>query len=453
MKKLGIIGGGITGLTCAYRLQGDFEVTLFEKSHSLGGQARSVTNDQVTVESAVSVVAETTYVEFFELMREIGFNDFIPYELTGLHVHDRSRTVYYIDVKPERIKKLLPSYIKDKPFGLVNNLQLITFISKLYADHESGKLDGVLVLDAYTLYPQYKTLITAVLSILSLITSVQIKNTTISHILNFIYDFDNNRDGIKPVQYLFKLFGDVTIPNGGVSTYIKMLSAASNAEIISENEVVSLVRNTDETVTVKTENNSEYIFDEVIIATQPFQVASFLRYKNDHEKQIFESLAKAKTKTLVTNHNDLSILGDVGTAVGLVDFRLDYHENTSQTTIDRRTHLYTAQTLPDHSDIPLGDYENYLDTAITSDNYSIDPTKIYSQHVVAVSHMTLENKKLFSEMLAMSGNDNLYFACAALSSYPTSQEGGVRAANLVSKHLKEKYCSSKSLSSVVAVNG
>ena len=453
MKKLGIVGGGITGLTCAYRLQNDFEVTLFEKEPEFGGQARSVTSDQVTVESAVSVVAETTYVEFFELMREIGFNDFIPYELTGLHAHDRSRSVYYIDVNPQRIRKLLPGYLKDKPLGWVNSLQLFAFVNKLYTDHEAGRLEGVLVLDAYTLYPQYKTLITTVLSILSLITSVQVKNTTISHLLNFIYDFQNNRGTIQPVAYLFKLFADVTIPKGGVSSYIRRLKQATNAGYVNESEVLSVVRNLDWTVSVKTANNKEYVFDEVIIATQPFQIASFLKYRSDNERDLFEKLAKAKTKTLVTNHSDASILGDVGTAIGLVDFRLDYHENTSQTTIDRRTHFYTAQTLPDHSDIPLGDYDIYLDTAFTSDNYSIDPQKIYSQHVLAVPHMTIENRKRFSQMLAMSGKDNLHFACAALSTYPTSQEGGVRSANRVAKHILQNDSSTTSLSPVVTVNG
>ncbi len=86
MKTIGIVGGGITGLTCAYKLQNEFEVTLFEKDCNLGGQAQTAEVNGITVEHAVAVVAELTYVEFFKIMKEIGFDEFKPYALNGLHV-------------------------------------------------------------------------------------------------------------------------------------------------------------------------------------------------------------------------------------------------------------------------------------------------------------------------------------------------------------------------------
>ena len=36
MKKIAVIGGGIAGLGAAWSLSKKFDVTLFEKSHSLG---------------------------------------------------------------------------------------------------------------------------------------------------------------------------------------------------------------------------------------------------------------------------------------------------------------------------------------------------------------------------------------------------------------------------------
>ena len=75
MKTIGIVGGGITGLTCAYKLQNEFEVTLFERDDNLGGQAQTAEVNGITVEHAVSVVAELTYVEFFKIMKEIEFDE------------------------------------------------------------------------------------------------------------------------------------------------------------------------------------------------------------------------------------------------------------------------------------------------------------------------------------------------------------------------------------------
>ena len=46
MKKVAVIGGGYAGLACAVELtRGGAQVTLFERSHTLGGRARVVIKD------------------------------------------------------------------------------------------------------------------------------------------------------------------------------------------------------------------------------------------------------------------------------------------------------------------------------------------------------------------------------------------------------------------------
>ena len=40
-KKIAVIGSGIAGLSAAYFLQNQFDVTLFEKNHYLGGHANT----------------------------------------------------------------------------------------------------------------------------------------------------------------------------------------------------------------------------------------------------------------------------------------------------------------------------------------------------------------------------------------------------------------------------
>ena len=52
-KKIGIIGGGISGLTAAFLLkQKGFDVTLFEKSGRVGGNIRTVEVDGFKIEYA-----------------------------------------------------------------------------------------------------------------------------------------------------------------------------------------------------------------------------------------------------------------------------------------------------------------------------------------------------------------------------------------------------------------
>ena len=437
MKTLGIVGGGITGLTCAYKLQDDYKVTLFEKDCNVGGQAQTLEVNGIAVESAVSVVGELTYIEFYKLMKEIGFNNFKPYELTGLHAHDQEKTKLYIDINPRRLFKLLPKYVKDSPLGLFRTAQIAPFLYRLYSDYRKGKLDGVLVLDAYKLYPGYELVISTVLTILSLITAVDVKNTTISHVLNFIFDFENNRAYKDPVAHVFNTFIHTFAPLNGVGEYIQKLKNSTRASFRQDAEITKLKRNPDSTITITEGYNQEHTFDKVIIATQPFSVSSFLEYKSAEEGEIFNRLAKLSTYTMVTNHTDSGILEGVKPARGLVDYRLDYYENTSQVTITRSNHFYTAQTLPDSFTCNPQHTEDFTDTGITPDNYSISKTKILSQHIHAVPNMTPETSLLFNEITQQCSENNLHFACAALSKYPTSQEGGVRSALRVVNELHE----------------
>ena len=41
-RKIAIIGTGISGLACAHFLQGDFDLTLFEKDDRIGGHSNTV---------------------------------------------------------------------------------------------------------------------------------------------------------------------------------------------------------------------------------------------------------------------------------------------------------------------------------------------------------------------------------------------------------------------------
>jgi predicted NAD/FAD-binding protein len=435
VRTLGIVGGGITGVTCAYKLQDDFEITLFERDRSLGGHAQTVVVDGTSVESAVSVVGELTFVEFLKLMREIEFDEFESYDLTGLLVHDRSNIKLYIDTNPKRLLKILPRFLLKNPLGLLKTFLLIPFIYRLHLDYRKGKLDGVLVLDAYTLYPRYGHLISTILCLLSLITSVELKNVTIEHVLDFIFDPEMNKGYADPVFQIYRTFLYTKAPTNGVGEYIQKLKDSTNANFKENCEVLEVKRNPDSTVTITDGGNQQHTFDKVIIATQPFQVASFLKYKNAEEQAIFGRLSRLVTNSMVTNHTDSGIFHGVGPTEGLIDFRLDYHDTVPQTTITRANHFYTAQTLPENFERDTEDPEAFVDTGITNDNYSIDPSKILLQRFHSVQHMTPETSELFTRIIGRSGDDNLHFACSVLSNYPTSQEGGVRSALRVVKEL------------------
>ncbi|MEZ9945552.1 NAD(P)/FAD-dependent oxidoreductase [Vibrio breoganii] len=74
--KIAIIGTGISGLTCGYRLHKNHDVTLFEANDYIGGHTATVDVEvegkPYTVDTGFIVYNDRTYPNFIEMMNEIG---------------------------------------------------------------------------------------------------------------------------------------------------------------------------------------------------------------------------------------------------------------------------------------------------------------------------------------------------------------------------------------------
>ncbi|MCY7347146.1 MAG: FAD-dependent oxidoreductase, partial [Pyrinomonadaceae bacterium] len=70
MKKIGIIGGGISGLVAAFLLKNKgFEVTLFEKSGRVGGNIQTVKINDFLIEYAPnSLLKSPRLVDLIKLL-------------------------------------------------------------------------------------------------------------------------------------------------------------------------------------------------------------------------------------------------------------------------------------------------------------------------------------------------------------------------------------------------
>lgn len=90
MKKVAVIGGGITGLSVMHYLQQldrekslDLELTLIEKEQELGGKIRTVKDGGFVMETgADSIVAR--HASVWPLVEELGLEDRIVYNGTGI---------------------------------------------------------------------------------------------------------------------------------------------------------------------------------------------------------------------------------------------------------------------------------------------------------------------------------------------------------------------------------
>ena len=113
-----ILGGGIAGLSAAYRLQREgIQVRVLEKSAQVGGRARSFCVDGLCVDLSAQFLA-SFYTRTFALARSLGLaEEIIP--ITGGSAVVKGSQLYSLDLLPLLRQNLLPWTSKFRLFGLM----------------------------------------------------------------------------------------------------------------------------------------------------------------------------------------------------------------------------------------------------------------------------------------------------------------------------------------------
>lgn len=72
MKKLAIIGTGISAMTCAHYLRDKYEITIFDKNDYMGGHTHTHHMDGFTLDSGFIVFNLETYPNMLKMFEELG---------------------------------------------------------------------------------------------------------------------------------------------------------------------------------------------------------------------------------------------------------------------------------------------------------------------------------------------------------------------------------------------
>lgn len=131
MKKVAIIGGGIGGLTVAHELaeRGDFEITIYEKSDSCGGKAKSlITKDGYPAEHSIRTISYT-YYHFRDTLKRIPLNDEHHNALENV-IEPEAGARKYLFFNNYNFC-ILPSYFPYTPSGIMEYIRFLRAMARI----------------------------------------------------------------------------------------------------------------------------------------------------------------------------------------------------------------------------------------------------------------------------------------------------------------------------------
>jgi oxygen-dependent protoporphyrinogen oxidase len=120
MNSIGIIGGGITGLTAAYRLkQTNHRIVMYEASSQVGGPVQSIRRDGYLAEFGPNTLLETSGI-ISSLVNDLGI------ESQKLYASEKAKYRFIVrDGKPLALPTSPPAFFATPVFSLAAKLRLL----------------------------------------------------------------------------------------------------------------------------------------------------------------------------------------------------------------------------------------------------------------------------------------------------------------------------------------
>ncbi len=340
MKKIAVIGSGISGLACAYYLARKYDITVFEAAGYIGGHTHTVevvkNGEQSSIDTGFIVFNDRTYPNFMKLLREIG----VAYQPTEMSFSVRNDAID-LEYSSRNIATL---------FAQRSNLARPAFWRMLmdiprFNRHVRQEKENPhsLTIGRYLEQNRYGELFkdNYLLPMISAIWSMGLDSCRDFPLQFFARFFDNH--GLltltdQPQWYTIE---------GGSSRYIEPLTRSFREKIYSSTPVRSVVRH-ESSVCVRT-SEGEQSFDEVVFACHADQALSLLERPTPEEQAVLKPFRF--TDNQVVLHTDTSHLPKRRNAWASWNYRmrdaerelttLTYNMNILQRLNKRHTYLVT----------------------------------------------------------------------------------------------------------------
>ena len=418
-KNIAIIGTGISGLTCGHVLQQQHNLTLFEASHYIGGHTATkdvqVNSKQYAIDTGFIVFNDWTYPNFIKLMDKIGVQSQVT-EMS-FSVKNLSQNLEYNGNTLNSLFAQRRNVLRPRFWRIVRDILKFNKICKKGAAQNTDY--GRVTLHEFLMQHQFSEDFSYnyILPMCAAIWSTSLQDIKAFPFTFFLRFFNNH--GLLNITHRPQWRSII----GGSREYIKPLIAGFE-DNIKLNSPVKSVTDKDNQKLVRLNDDSEYLFDEVIFACHSDQALAILGTANSIQTEILGHMPYAKNEVVL--HTDTSVLPVRKLAWASWNYLIKGYDGESQAPAVLTYNMNILQNI--QSDTTF---------CVTLNNTKdIDPEKVLGTYHYA--HPQFNNQTIVaqSRWAEISGKRGLHF-CGAYW-YNGFHEDGVRSALDVCKSFGEQ---------------
>ncbi len=298
IKTIAIVGAGISGLTAAYLLCREYDITLFETNNYIGGHTNTVDvyeNDKkYAIDTGFIVFNEKTYPNFIKLLKLLDVKK--QKSNMSFSVSSHKNNLEYSGDTLNSLFSQRKNLANPKFYRLLYDLYQFNKNAKKFIQQETSPI----TLKAFAYQKRYSDYFNECYlnPLASAIWSTPISK--VDHMpAQFLLSFYNNHGLLdiknRPQWYVIK---------NGSREYIKKIIRPFSDKIIL-NEPVIKVKRTDSSITIKTKKSS-HEFDAVVLACHSDQAMHLLEKPSEAERQILTHIPYTKNTAIL--HTDIKAL-------------------------------------------------------------------------------------------------------------------------------------------------
>jgi len=302
LKKIAIIGTGVSGLTCGHLLHKHYDVTLFEKNDYIGGHTATVDVEHSGINYAIDtgfiVFNDRTYPYFEKLLKRIGVKR-KPTQMS-FSVHNEATGFEYNGHTFSSLFAQRRNIVRPKFWRLLYDI--VRFNKLCKALHAKGhyteqSLGQLLQQHRFNDFFKYHYILPMGAAIWS--TSIkEMENVGVEFFVKFFFNHGLLDITNRPQWYV--------IP-GGSREYIKPLIAGFADKIQLNTDIKSVTRD-EQGATITFADGQQALFDKVIFACHSDQALALLGDACEQENKVLGAIPY--TENSVVLHTDVSLLPD-----------------------------------------------------------------------------------------------------------------------------------------------